>query len=364
MSISIRLVLPDVKKLDLTNFGGISRIGCLGSRFLLNDEQGIADIAFVLEDPSRDSVTYEESVIVYLSAETAYSNSYLGSQAYEGYVSQFDHAVSPFAFFHRSLFKDYPFLPFMLGADHGGKIFDPDVSLQGIAKKPFQPSIKDRVLVLSSTKSWTQGHRYRLRYISELMSIDPLLFEWFGSGKRRFERKVELLEKYMYVLIIENRIDDWVISEKVLDPLLVGNTIFYLGSSSLSERYPHRIIQLSESNPNESIETIRAVLASNSEVATEGSDYAVEREIIFEEFSIVNRIEKLAFQILSMDSNYGEGVTARRSDIKGKSFFLKREMRRMGRVRRCIYALIGIPGGRLGNAVKREIEKTCEFFYM
>lgn len=85
--------------------------------------------------------------------------------------------------------------------------------------------------VIISTKARTPLQSQRLRLVDYLGTKLPQ-FEVFGVGLRPVADKAQVLSRYRYHLAIENSIHPGYWTEKLADPILMGNFVFYGGHAA------------------------------------------------------------------------------------------------------------------------------------
>jgi hypothetical protein len=96
----------------------------------------------------------------------------------------------------------------------------------------------DEVSVITSSKNISKTHQRRLLFIEELSKLLGAKIRIFGRGINPIEDKYEVLGKYRYHIALENteQRDHW--SEKLADPIIALNRVYYFGCSNI-ENYFH-----------------------------------------------------------------------------------------------------------------------------
>jgi hypothetical protein len=89
------------------------------------------------------------------------------------------------------------------------------------------------VSMISSSKNWTNGHRYRLQKIEEFRNKVDL----YGRGFNEIDKKEQGLCDYMFSIVVENDSYKTYWSEKILDCFATGTIPIYYGSPDISNYF-------------------------------------------------------------------------------------------------------------------------------
>lgn len=97
------------------------------------------------------------------------------------------------------------------------------------------------ISMISSNKSWAEGHRNRLKFVELYKDKVDL----FGRGFRDLDDKIIGLKDYMFSIAIENcKYDDY-FTEKITDCFATGTVPIYWGTKNISKYFdPNGIIFL------------------------------------------------------------------------------------------------------------------------
>lgn len=99
------------------------------------------------------------------------------------------------------------------------------------------------VSMISSNKSWAQGHRDRLRYVDKFRDK----VDFYGRGFNDIEKKEDGLKDYMFSIAIENCKYNTYFTEKVTDCFAVGTIPIFYGAETISKHFnPDGIIFLTD----------------------------------------------------------------------------------------------------------------------
>ena len=159
---------------------------------------------------------------------------------------------------------------------------------------------KDRVIsaCISSKRMKHTRHHDRFVLMETLSKAVPGL-DWFGRGVRPFGRKHEVLDPYMYHVVIENHIAPHHWSEKIADAFLCECLPFYAGDPALAEVFPQEsFIPIPIDNPVEASRIINSAIRSG--------EYEKRREAVLAAKRLI--LEKYNFwaQVISVIESAGE----------------------------------------------------------
>jgi len=150
--------------------------------------------------------------------------------------------------------------PWWVGASAGGRVHYQEIgeaiSLQrSTLESGFSPT-EDTVSVIISSKSKTELQQQRLRLVDFLERKLPGL-RVFGEGRTPIRDKAEVLLKSRYHLAVENSMHKNYWTEKLADPVLMGNVVFYGGHPSYRKNFnPSSVIAI---DPNDLDGTYRII---------------------------------------------------------------------------------------------------------
>lgn len=102
------------------------------------------------------------------------------------------------------------------------------------------------ISICTSYKDWCPLHTTRMmiaNYYKDRPEVDTYFGDWI-DGKPRFEAK-DYLEHYKFSIVIENDIDEYWYTEKLLNCFATKTIPIYIGATRISERFnPDGIIQI------------------------------------------------------------------------------------------------------------------------
>lgn len=184
-----------------------------------------------------------------------------------------------------------PSLPWHIGVDFSDR--------NGIVRLKFndlvemKPPLINAVSVITSNKNISVAHQQRLSFIYNLKKIMGPELHIFGRGINPISDKFEVLSKYRYHLALENNSQSDYWSEKIADPLIALNKVFYSGGDNINHYFSERAVELIDiNNPVEAAQLILESIRNNS-WDRDLSIIRSEKLKILEEYNFVNIIKDL-----------------------------------------------------------------------
>jgi hypothetical protein len=103
----------------------------------------------------------------------------------------------------------------------------------------FEGETKDRPLsIFCSQQNLTPHHRLRLSFAQHLKKHFGDDIDWYGNGINTVREKWDGLARYERTIVLENRADSDVYSEKILDPFLSLTQAIYAGAPNIKKFLP------------------------------------------------------------------------------------------------------------------------------
>ena len=210
------------------------------------------------------------------------------------FLKQFDSIFGsiPRKFLDRPNFiNTQPSLPWHIGVNFSDK--------NGIVRLKFndlieiEPPLINAVSVITSNKNISTAHQQRLTFIYNLKKIMGPDLHIFGRGINPISDKFEALSKYRYHLALENnsQTDYW--SEKIADPLIALNKVFYSGGENINHYFSERAVKFIDiNNPVETAQLILKSIRDNS-WEQDLSIIRIEKAKILGAYNFVNIIKDL-----------------------------------------------------------------------
>ncbi len=212
-------------------------------RFHFNSPIPSADFWFVSEDIDENDhiCRVPRSRVFFVSAETSLPSGYYSdSKSRAQFLQQFARVYTCHDVYLDSVESSLPFLPWMINANHGTSITAQHP--RGIAfLRGLQELPKPKLLsVICSTQNLTAEHRMRLRFVEHLKAHYGDDLDWFGNGVRPIAEKWDGIAPYKYHLVLENRSDRNVITEKLYDSFLGLAFPLYWGAPNAQDYFDPR----------------------------------------------------------------------------------------------------------------------------
>lgn len=226
-------------ELDLSQFTGNAENAFSECIFRVNDGCAEADAWFIVEDcdPSDSVCVIPPGQVHFLSAEASWRSDKFLSDHLTNFLGQFDQVhISHPARVAQARYSA-PFLPWMINANHG-TVFAPHERDFNFFSALKQTEKEFPLSVFCSTQDWTPEHRLRLSFVEHLKDQLGEDLAWFGNGVNPVEEKWDGLAKFERTLVLENRSDRGIYSEKILDPYLALTAPIYWGAPDINRFLP------------------------------------------------------------------------------------------------------------------------------
>ena len=168
----------------------------------------------------------------------------------------------------------------------------------------FSPGV-DKVAAIVSNKAHTPLQQQRLRLVDYLLG-HLADFEAYGLEYLPVQDKSDVLAKYRYHLAVENSIHRGYWTEKLSDPVLLDNFLFYAGDPSLREKFVMSSIR--EIDPWD-LEGTYSAIAKSLEAgvwATTREAMRFNRSLLLDRLSFHRQLEALA-TLITPKKFFGRG---------------------------------------------------------
>lgn len=137
------------------------------------------------------------------------------------------------------------------------------------------PTKTRNLCVITSDKGFTEGHKKRLEFTSQLKDALGDKVDVYGRGFRDFDSKWDLLSQYRYAVVIENFAGRDFLTEKLPDAWLAYAMPFFHGCTNLDNYFASdAYVRIDIDTATKSIETI-ARLGADSHAYEERADAIV-----------------------------------------------------------------------------------------
>jgi len=239
--------------------------------FVHTTEPVVADLHVVYGLSRRLRVPNSPSRMIFVACEPPEIKRYDLSV-----VSRYGYAIGPDFEYLREVPTYQPIeaiAPWWVGMKAGaGQEYEPENSPATISRERFKSGFtptRNTVTAIVSQKSGTLMQKQRLRLVDYLLS-HLADFEVHGLSKEKVKDKAEVLMDSRYHLAIENSLHRGYWTEKLADPILMDNYVFYRGHPATQRRFPESVTSI---NPSEPEETYRIISEALSQGAWEISEH-------------------------------------------------------------------------------------------
>lgn len=213
--------------------------------FYINTPVEECDYWFVLDelDDTEKTICSAKNIVL-ITGEPPYVKLYPHK-----YVDQFSHVLTC----QRNLLRkekaccSNPALPWMVGARLKSLPAEWDMNDYldyNFFDEEHLLNKKDKMVVITSNKTITKGHRQRLDFVLGLKERIPELMDIYGAGFDKVDDKYDILSMYKYSLVMENcrYLDYW--TEKLSDAYLSLTFPFYSGCPNLDSYFDKRAFEV------------------------------------------------------------------------------------------------------------------------
>ena len=236
----IKLSMPGLPHpTDLSQFTGNDDGIFSDCQFHANDGIQEADAWFVFDNVvERDNrCLVPPNQVHYISAETSYGDKRWFQSWVLEFLRQFSHIHSCHPINLPNVTFAAPFLPWMVNANHGS-IFSPHQRDVSYFQSQDAPPKNLPMSMFCSEKAFTPAHYLRLRFAEHVQKYFGQDVHWFGNGVHALEEKWDGLAPYRRSIVLENRSDYGIYSEKLLDPFLAHTEPVYWGAPDITSFFP------------------------------------------------------------------------------------------------------------------------------
>lgn len=232
--------------------------GCL---FKFEDEIDIYDYCFIIDDVNKTvklQCNYENIILSITEPKSVklYNREYL---------KQFGQVASFYKIpYIKNIPIKVPLLPWMAGAkyDIKGKKWNIESLLTyGYFKNDVLDEKIDKIVVITSNKAFTKGHKKRLEFVYKLKEVLGEKLDIYGTGFQPISDKYDVMKHYKYALVIENSCVENYWTEKLADAYLSECLPFYYGCPNINDYFSqNEIIPININNKGQSISIIKSAL--------------------------------------------------------------------------------------------------------
>lgn len=307
--INIKVSLPSHGNgINFNNFIDSEDGSTKNIRFFINEDIPSADGWLVFEDLKFESekCSVPEENIIYLNNETSYKKNHFFEDHMVEFIKQFKYTFGCYPQKNESHTNTLPFLPWMVHANHGDSIYEnTSLNYKHFANNEYLDKSLD-LSVICSNKKVTENHALRFEFLTKLKNHFNDRLVWFGNGINQIERKIDVISKSKYHLVIENDSKYNLVSEKLFDAYLGNSFPIYYGANNIHEIFDKSSLKLIDINNFEgSIKIIENILSSNLYEDNIESIYESKQKVLNEYnfYTRINSIVNTHFKDIRKSSN-------------------------------------------------------------
>jgi hypothetical protein len=292
-----------------------------------------ADFWFIIDNvnESDSDCIVASNRIFWFDTETMFPTGHYFTRGLPNFLSQFARAYTFEEIPTANKFHSPPFLPWMINSKEptvAGSFYGHFRDYKYL--KTVAHNEKNILLsAICSTKSYTENHKIRLRFIEKLSADLGDKFLWVGNGKLTIDDKFEITSQSKYQLVIENKIQHDVFSEKLYDAFLGASFPIYAGSPNIGEYFhDESILSINLRDYEKSLDAIKQRISKDL-TPIELDSLEQNKNRVLSEFNLIKRLYSIA-----LNSNNLVGIPTH-NKLFPKKHFLD------NRVSRYIYSSVG-----------------------
>lgn len=172
-------------------------------------------------------------------------------------------------------------------------------SYEDMRRFPYPNKMKD-ISVIVSNKMMTKGHFIRYNLVSSLMKEFPNKIDFWGSGVGNPSvDKADAILPYKFHICIENSMNDYYWTEKIMDPYIGYSIPIYAGCPNIEKYFPMQsYYSIDVFNLNSVKSTIANILSKSDVFYKDRFPYLLmAREKLLSTYSFTKRISDIICKI-------------------------------------------------------------------
>jgi hypothetical protein len=118
------------------------------------------------------------------------------------------------------------------------------------------------ISVICSNKTFTRGHRARIKFIKKLKNYFGNSLDFFGRGFREIDDKWDAIAPYKYHIVLENSFYKNYWTEKLSDAFLASAYPIYYGCPNIHEYFPSGLTQINIHKPEKAFKIIEQIIGN------------------------------------------------------------------------------------------------------
>ena len=226
-------------------------------QFFVKEPIETCDFWFVLDDLPNESSAFCKNPPIFITIETPSIRTKINDQ----FLAQFKKVISYGRDLHHPCVIETICLTgwFIGGSPESRKTYDDFVA-------PMPQINKNKLIsVVSSNKTFTKGHRKRLKFVKLLRNHFGETIDIYGSGINPFPDKWDVTAPYKYHISLENSSCRNYISEKLYDAFLGESFPIYYGCPNVLDYFSKESLSVIDiDKPDESISIIENLIESET----------------------------------------------------------------------------------------------------
>jgi len=213
------------------------------------------------------------------------------------FLNQFDSVYGSIPNKHKATSKyiaNQPALPWHLGINFDGPRGVVNLNFADLLN--IEPPKIDGVSIITSNKNISRIHMERLEFVQKLSQIMGLNLHIYGRGFNSISDKYEVLKKYRYHVALENCQQESYWSEKLSDPILALNKVFYFGAPNINEFFSSNVVRsIDIANPHQVADLILNEV-ENKRWEEDFDQILIEKQKVIDQYNFTNLIFDITYE--------------------------------------------------------------------
>ncbi len=218
-----------------------------------------------------------------------------------------------------------PLLPWMLGCQlqKNTHICNSDkyYTYSDFENDRIEYSRLNKFCLITSNKTFTKGHRDRVRFAERILKEYPDLVDIYGNGYNSISDKLDILSQYKYSIVIENCSYPNYWTEKLSDCFMAGCYPLYYGCTNINDYFSRSSLDvINILDFDSTISQLKAILSSFRYEDSIGAIMEAKKKVMnkYNMFSIVSHIIEDMDSSLIFKKEYSSIIRPMRYSIKDK----------------------------------------------
>jgi hypothetical protein len=232
--------------------------------------------------------------VFFLSAEVVHEKGHYDHPHFQKFLDQFQTIFTCHDIFRNNTKFSFPFLGWMINANHGPSMFSKSDRDINWFKKNHHIDKTKNLSVFCSAKQLMPDHKLRFKFVKALKEHFGDKLDWYGNGVKPLPEKWDGIAPYKYHIVLENQSRNNIITEKLYDSFLALAYPIYCGAPNVGDYFKiDSLTQIDMMDLNGAIEKIELIL--KDDVWESKLPLLIESKMrVLNDFNVFNRIAEIA----------------------------------------------------------------------